>query len=384
LKKNNSVLIGAAFLMATSAIGPGFLTQTTVFTQRLLENFGFVIVCSIAIDIIAQVSIWRILTISNLRAQEVGNSLLPNLGNFLALIILFGGLVFNIGNLAGAGLGLQAIFGIKIEVGATLTTIIVLVLFISKNNLSYLDIFVKVCGIIMILLLIVLVFKTNIPYQAAFKRSFLPEIVDYKAIITLVGGTVGGYITFAGAHRLIDSGIVGIKNRNEVSKSAFTGIIITGFLRYLLFLGTLGVVLATTNINKDNPTSSIFEFAYGDLGKITFGIMIWAASITSVIGATYTSISFIKTFNPKIEKNQHIISIVFVLISYCVIVGIGKPVSLLLFAGYINGFILPFGLIILLIASSFVKKTFIYKLPILLRILSWAVVFTMLIFAILS
>ncbi len=370
--------------MATSAIGPGFLTQTTVFTQKLLENFGFVILCSIVIDIIAQVSIWRILTISNLRAQEVGNSLFPNLGNFLALIILLGGLVFNVGNLAGSGLGLQAIFGIQIEVGATITVIIVLLLFISKNNLSYLDNFVKVCGVIMILLLIVLVFKTNIPYQSAFKSSILPEVIDFKAIITLVGGTVGGYITFAGAHRLIDSGIVGLKNKNEVSKSAFTGIIITGFLRYLLFLGTLGVVLATSNISKDNPTSSIFEFAYGDFGKISFGIMIWAASITSVVGATYTSISFIKTINPKIEKNQNLISIVFVLISYCVFMVIGKPVSLLLFAGYVNGFILPLGLIILLLASSFVKKIYIYKLPIVMRILSWAVVFTMLIFAILS
>lgn len=384
MKKNNSVLIGAAFLMATSAIGPGFLTQTTVFTQKLLESFGFVILCSIVIDIIAQVSIWRILTISNLRAQEVGNSLFPNLGNFLALIILLGGLVFNVGNLAGSGLGLQAIFGIQIEVGATITVIVVLLLFISKNNLSYLDNFVKVCGVIMILLLIVLVFKTNIPYQSAFKSSILPEVIDFKAIITLVGGTVGGYITFAGAHRLIDSGIVGLKNKNEVSKSAFTGIIITGFLRYLLFLGTLGVVLATSNISKDNPTSSIFEFAYGDFGKISFGIMIWAASVTSVVGATYTSISFIKTINPKIEKNQNLISIVFVLISYCIIVVIGKPVSLLLFAGYVNGFILPLGLIILLLASSFVKKIYIYKLPIVLRILSWAVVFTMLIFAILS
>ena len=27
-----SIMMGAAFLMATSAIGPGFLTQTTVFT----------------------------------------------------------------------------------------------------------------------------------------------------------------------------------------------------------------------------------------------------------------------------------------------------------------------------------------------------------------
>ena len=31
-KASASVLFGAAFLMATSAIGPGFLTQTSKFT----------------------------------------------------------------------------------------------------------------------------------------------------------------------------------------------------------------------------------------------------------------------------------------------------------------------------------------------------------------
>lgn len=38
-KVNWSILTGAAFLMATSAIGPGFLTQTTVFTQSLGASF---------------------------------------------------------------------------------------------------------------------------------------------------------------------------------------------------------------------------------------------------------------------------------------------------------------------------------------------------------
>ena len=37
---------GAAFLMANSSIGPGFLTQTTVFTGQLLTSFGFVILVS--------------------------------------------------------------------------------------------------------------------------------------------------------------------------------------------------------------------------------------------------------------------------------------------------------------------------------------------------
>ena len=33
-KKSGGALLGAAFLMATSAIGPGFLTQTATFTGQ--------------------------------------------------------------------------------------------------------------------------------------------------------------------------------------------------------------------------------------------------------------------------------------------------------------------------------------------------------------
>ena len=71
------VLLGAAFLMATSAIGPGFLTQTTVFTQQLLAAAGFAILATIIVTAIVQLNIWRILCVSGLRAQDVANRVLP-------------------------------------------------------------------------------------------------------------------------------------------------------------------------------------------------------------------------------------------------------------------------------------------------------------------
>src|SRR4029078_3566668 len=77
-------VLGAAFLMANSSIGPGFLTQTTVFTQQLVASFGFVILVSVLIDIGAQLNTWRVLTISGMRAQDVSNALLPGLGYFLS------------------------------------------------------------------------------------------------------------------------------------------------------------------------------------------------------------------------------------------------------------------------------------------------------------
>src|SRR4029079_10407678 len=72
-----SILLGAAFLMATSAIGPGFLTQTTVFTERLGASFGFAILISILFDLGAQLNIWRVVTAAGRRAQDIANELLP-------------------------------------------------------------------------------------------------------------------------------------------------------------------------------------------------------------------------------------------------------------------------------------------------------------------
>lgn len=59
-KRSLSVSLGAAFLMATSAIGPGFLTQTSQFTAKYLSSFAFVIVCVIIMDMIAQTNVWSI------------------------------------------------------------------------------------------------------------------------------------------------------------------------------------------------------------------------------------------------------------------------------------------------------------------------------------
>ncbi|WP_336517344.1 hypothetical protein [Pollutibacter soli] len=104
--KFNSPFVASAFLMATSAIGPGFLTQTALFTHQLMASFGFVILISILLDLGAQINIWRIVAVSKKRAQEIANYVFPGAGHLLTAFIVLGGLAFNIGNLAGTGLGL--------------------------------------------------------------------------------------------------------------------------------------------------------------------------------------------------------------------------------------------------------------------------------------
>ena len=49
--KGLGAVLGAVFLMATSSIGPGFLTQTSVFTVQMGAAFAFAIVISILVDL---------------------------------------------------------------------------------------------------------------------------------------------------------------------------------------------------------------------------------------------------------------------------------------------------------------------------------------------
>ncbi len=337
-----SIGIGAAFLMATSAIGPGFLTQTTVFTQQLLASMGFVIFISVIIDIVAQLNIWQILTANNKKASTLANEVIPGSGHALTILICFGGLAFNIGNISGCGLGLNILFPVSVETGSIISALIAIFIFLVKDVAKAMDWFVKILGVVMLLLVLYVAFVTQPPLAEVFHRTFIPATVNLTSIVTLVGGTVGGYITFAGAHRLLEEKkMIDIK---EVKRSAVSGIIITACMRILLFLAVLGVLIKGFELDASNPTASVFQSALGRTGYKIFGIVLWSAAITSVVGSAYTSISFLKTLHPVFEKKHRATTIVFIILSTIIFVLIGKPITILILAGAFNGFILPFSL----------------------------------------
>jgi Mn2+/Fe2+ NRAMP family transporter len=350
-KKFTSAITGAAFLMATSAIGPGFLTQTAVFTSQLAASFGFVILVSILLDIGAQLNIWTVLTVKGKRAQDVANELLQGLGHLLALLVVLGGLAFNIGNLAGSGLGLQVLTGLSAAKGAALSSVIAIVIFLSGNSTKWMDVFSKVLGIVMIALTLYVCLVSSPPLDTAAYRTFFPETVDAKAIITLVGGTVGGYISFAGAHRLLESGLTGTVSLPHVKRSAVSGIVLASMMRVLLFLAALGVISHGGLLQENNPAASVFKLAAGPLGYTLFGVVMWCAAITSVIGSAYTSFSFISTIHPAVVRYRKWIISAFIMLSAIVFIVIGQPVKTLVFVGMLNGFILPLALTVVLVAS---------------------------------
>jgi len=363
--------------MATSAIGPGFLTQTSLFTEQLLTSFGFVILISILLDIGTQINIWRIVTVSENRAQDIANKIFPGLGVFLAFLIAFGGLIFNIGNIAGCGLGVNVLTGMKTEYGAIISCVIALGIFWYKEAGRLIDGFAKWLGIIMIGLTVYVAFVSHPPLGQALYRTVWPEKIDTMKIVTLVGGTVGGYISFAGAHRLLDAGIKGKENIRSTTRSAISGILITSFMRFILFLAALGVVWGGIKLSASNPAASVFQSAAGEIGYKFFGVVIWIAAITSVVGASFTSVSFWKTLHPAIAKNDKIIISLFIITSTIIFIVYPQPKDLLVFAGAANGIILPVALAVILFAAtrpSIMKE---YKHPVWMQVIGWLVVIVM-------
>ena len=358
--------MGAAFLMATSSIGPGFVTQTTVFTQSLMASFGFVILLSVILDVGAQLNVWRIIGVSGKRGQDISNMVLPGLGYFVSFLIVLGGLAFNIGNIGGCGLGLQVLFGIDPKVGAAISAVIGISIFLVKEAGKVMDRFTQIAGFVMIALTLYVAVSSQPPVGEAIVKTFAPDTIDYSAIVTLLGGTVGGYIMFSGGHRLIDAGIVGKDALPQITRSSVTGICITGVMRTLLFLATLGVIAGGFVLDKANPPASVFLQAAGTVGYKIFGVVLWAAAISSVIGCAYTSVSFIRTFSAKLEANYRWLIIAFIVFSTLVFI--------LVIVGTLNGLILPITLTVTLIAAH--KKRIVgdYKHPLWMTIFGVIVV----------
>ncbi len=381
--KSASVLIGAAFLMATSAIGPGFLTQTGQFTGSLKASFGFVILISVILSAVVQLNVWRVLCVSGMRGQDVANKVLPGLGYLVAFLVVAGGLVFNIGNVGGGALGFNTLLGIPEIVGYFLAGGIAIVVFLLKNALNAMDTLTKILGGIMIVVIFIVILIVQPPIGLALKETFIPSAPMndiFPAILTLLGGTVGGYITFAGAHRLIDAGITKKENLGEITKSSVMGIGIAAIVRIFLFLAILGVVVETatsaaTTLDPSNPAADAFLKGAGQLGYRFFGLVLLSAAITSVVGCAYTSVSFLKTFHPAIAKNEKWFTVGFIALSTVVMAFLGQPATLLVLAGALNGLILPITLGVCLIASK--KKSIMgedYKHPTWLLILGIIVV----------
>jgi Mn2+/Fe2+ NRAMP family transporter len=365
------VTAGAAFLMATSAIGPGFLTQTAVFTGQLGADLAFAILASVLLALAVQLNVWRVLGASGRRAPELASAVVPGLGPVLVALVFLGGLVFNVGNVAGCGLGL-AVYGLPAGAGAALSAALVVLLLASPRAGVAMDRVARGLGLLMILLTAGVMVASRPDVGAALRSSVWPGRLEVLPILTLLGGTVGGYIPFSGVHRLLDAGVSGPGAVGRLTRSALLGVGVAAVMRALFFLAVLGVVGHGATLDPANPPASAFRLGAGEWGYRLFGVVLWSAALTSIVGCTYTSLSFVESLWPPLARRRGAAVAVFVAVSLGLFLWIGRPVRLLILAGALNGFILPVTLLVTLLAARNRSLLAGYRHPRWLEAAGWA------------
>ena len=151
---------------------------------------------------------------------------------------------------------------------------------------------------------------------------------------------------------MIDAGVTGEDKLKDIHYSAVMGMFVATLVRVLLFFAVLGVVAKGASLDAKNPAADAFLQGAGVIGQRISGLVLCCAAITSIVGAAYTSVSFLKTLFPAVAKRENLFIIGFILLSTLVMAGLGSPAKLLVLAGSLNGLILPVSLGICLVASQ--------------------------------
>ena len=265
-------------------------------------------------------------------------------------------------------------FGISSQTGAIASCLIAILIFLNAEFGKSMDAFTKLLALLIVALTLYTAVSSQPPVASIIHHTLIPDRFSVTAVVTIVGGTVGGYISFAGAHRMLDASKDTTCSFKQTDRIAMQGILLATVMRCLLFFAAAGVIAKGVILPASNPAASVFEFAAGRTGLKFFGLVLWAAAITSVVGAAYTSVSFLQALHPFIEQQKRWFIIAFIIISTIVFAIAGNPVTILVKAGAVNGFVLPLSLGIILWASQ--KKTIVknYRHPLILVVFGWLVV----------
>ena len=373
----NKTILSVAFLMATTSVGPGFLTQTAVFTNIYKIDMAFPVFISALITFVIVMNLWRIVGVSGMRIQDIANKVAPGIGYIVGILLALGAIAFNFGNVSGAALGINVIAGIDTTWGALITGLLGSTLFIAHNALKRIDQMARYLGLFLIILISYVAIKNMPPMLQVISAAVAPS--DYKNLLlptlTIVGGAVGGY--YAGAQRLVDTDLDGKNKIIQINNAAWAGISIAVIIRILLFLAVFGVIVTGVTLDNTNPAADAFRQGAGNFGHFIFGLVLFLASITSVIGNSYMAISLIKTLFPMIARNEKLWCIGFIIFTSMGTVLLNMPILLLMMAGLINSIILPVVLGIMLLATRRQDIVGEYKHPIYLSLSGFFIVIIM-------
>ncbi|MBT8298131.1 MAG: Nramp family divalent metal transporter [Maribacter sp.] len=342
--------IGPGVLIAAAFIGPGTVTACTLAGV----GFDYALLWAMLLSIIATMVLQEmsarlgIITQRGL-ADAIKNELktpwirMVLLSIVLAAIVI-GNAAYEAGNIGGATLGMEALFGQ--EYAAFYPFVIGALAFILLYVGSYKaleKVFVTLV-LIMSLSFLLTAIITKPDILEIVKGLFIPQVPQGSVlmIIALVGTTVVPYNLFLHAS-LVSEKWKGKENLKAARKDTFISIAVGGVV-------SMAIVIAATGIPGKEVTNVMdlargLEPLYGNSAKYFMGIGLFAAGVTSAItaplAAAYVASScFGWNVNLKDAKFRTVWIMILGLGVFFLSFGI-KPIEIIKFAQVANGLLLP-------------------------------------------
>lgn len=351
LKMGPGVLVAAAF------IGPGTVTVCSMAGVQ----YGYLLLWALLLSVVATVVLQEmaarlgIITqkgLANAIKEEIGVRWIKMLvlGLILSAIVI-GNAAYEGGNIGGASLGLEAIFGPEYQSFYPWIVGIFAFLLLLLGNYRVLEKVLVSLVIIMSISFLLTAIITGPDISAIIQSLFIPKTPDGSIlnIIALVGTTVVPYNLFLHTS-LVSEKWKSKENLKEAPRDTVVSIVLGGMV-------SMSIVVAAAAIPSSQITNVMdmtkgLEPLYGESAKYFMGIGLFAAGVTSAITAPLAAAYVANScfgWNTTMDNIRFKLVWMTILLVGVLFMSVGiKPLEIIKFAQVTNGMLLPIIAIFLL------------------------------------
>jgi Mn2+/Fe2+ NRAMP family transporter len=351
LKMGPGVLVAAAF------IGPGTVTVCSMAGVQ----YGYLLLWALLLSVVATVVLQEmaarlgIITqkgLANAIKEEIGVRWIKMLvlGLILSAIVI-GNAAYEGGNIGGASLGLEAIFGPEYQSFYPWIVGIFAFLLLLLGNYRVLEKVLVSLVVIMSISFLLTAIITGPDISAIIQGLFIPKTPDGSIlnIIALVGTTVVPYNLFLHTS-LVSEKWKSQENLKEARRDTVISIALGGMVSMSIVV-TAAAIPSSQITNVMDMTKGL-EPLYGESAKYFMGIGLFAAGVTSAItaplAAAYVANSCFE-WNTTMDNIRFKLVWMTILLVGVLFMSVGiKPLEIIKFAQVTNGMLLPIIAIFLL------------------------------------
>lgn len=342
--------LGPATLVAAAFVGPGTVTVCAAagiaFGYGLLWALLVSVVMTILLqEIAARVGIITQKDLPQLLHDHTQNPILKiGITGLILAAIVVGNAAYEAGNMNGAVLGLQAIFGDEfvgfypIVVGVTAFSLLFF------GNIQQLSRILIGLVLLMSMSFVATAILTGPSLLQLAKGFFLPKVNSENlfTIIALVGTTVVPYNLFLHAslakERWKDSSGLAAAKTDTIVAIGLGGLVSMAIV-------VSAAAIPSTQLNSVIDVASGLEPLYGSAAKYLIGLGLFGAGITSAVTAPLAAAYVANScFNWNVATSHWKFKAVWMLVMGVGVLSLGssfKPIAVIQFAQIANGVLLP-------------------------------------------